>query len=630
MKRLMSSFGYFVLFAVACSSNSVTTVTAQDSGGASSADAFGATGGSPSLGDSTTTGGTAISGAPNSDPAGTGGAAGGSGTSIGGTASAADGTITGGSYELLQRFGWHRQRNRTGGTTGTGQGGATGGTVTTGGTQATGGTAIGGATNSGTAGTGGAAGAAGGSTGAIDSTPPTVSIPSPLNGATVGTAFVVTATASDNVGVAGVQFSLDGSPLGAEVLAAPYTASASGLTAGSHTLGARARDMAGNTTNSALVTVTVITTGAGLFLNGYFPIGVWTQPLSLFDTWKARGVNTMVSDSPPETIANWDQAVKNEGFMTIRPPAENPSDDVGNTVLLAWAQKDEPDMCGEGYVNYPTYLANYQAWKKADPTRPIYLNFSGGDVLGAGPDPDPSDYAANPDCSPNGTPWPFNCSLTSNHLNYINNALDWVSNDIYPVSGNLPDNLARYDLTGLGAPIARLQSWTTKPEFSYIETAPIYNRGVTPDELRAEVWLAIVYGVRGFVYFPDKFDSSGNWVDWDGTPDDVAKEITKQDAVINSLAPVLQGDINPADLGISVPSPLLACWRKAPSGKYFIVVNPVATVKSNVTLTLTGTAGGTTATVFNETPTRTITLGGGGTTITDSFTAFAVHVYVVN
>jgi hypothetical protein len=84
----------------------------------------------------------------------------------------------------------------------------------------------------------------------------------------------------------------------------------------------------------------------------------------------------------------------------------------------------------------------------------------------------------------------------------------------------------------------------------------------------------------------DKFDSSGNWVDWDGTPDDVAKEITKQDAVINSLAPVLQGDINPADLGISVPSPLLACWRKAPSGKYFIVVNPVATVKSNVTLTV--------------------------------------------
>jgi hypothetical protein len=215
-------------------------------------------------------------------------------------------------------------------------------------------------------------------------------------------------------------------------------------------------------------------------------------------------------------------------------------------------------------------------------------------------------------------------------LNYINNALDWVSNDIYPVSGNLPDDLARYDLTDLGAPIATLQSWTTKPEFCYIETAPIYDRGVTSDELRAEVWLAIVYGVRGFVYFPDKFDSSGNWVDWDGTPDDVAKEMTKQDAVINSLAPVLQGDINPADLGISVPSPLLACWRKAPSGKYFIVVNPVATVKSNVTLTLTGTAGGTTATVFNETPTRTITLGGGGTTITDSFTAFAVHVYVVN
>ena len=43
--------------------------------------------------------------------------------------------------------------------------------------------------------------------------------------------------------------------------------------------------------------------------------------------------------APPETIANCDQAVKNEGFRTIRPPSENPSDDVGNTVLLAWRKR---------------------------------------------------------------------------------------------------------------------------------------------------------------------------------------------------------------------------------------------------------------------------------------------------
>src|SRR5207244_71959 len=57
-----------------------------------------------------------------------------------------------------------------------------------------------------------------------DVTPPAVAMTAPATGATVsGTAVAVSATASDNVGVIGVQFLLDGSPLGAEVMTAPYT-----------------------------------------------------------------------------------------------------------------------------------------------------------------------------------------------------------------------------------------------------------------------------------------------------------------------------------------------------------------------------------------------------------------------
>jgi YD repeat-containing protein len=70
----------------------------------------------------------------------------------------------------------------------------------------------------------------------------------------------LTATASDNVGVAGVQFLVDGTPLAAEDTAAPYSASWNTTTAtnGTHTLTALARDAAGNTTTST-VTVTVDT-----------------------------------------------------------------------------------------------------------------------------------------------------------------------------------------------------------------------------------------------------------------------------------------------------------------------------------------------------------------------------------
>src|SRR5207249_1996229 len=92
-----------------------------------------------------------------------------------------------------------------------------------------------------------------------DATPPTVSITSPSSVSTVCGTITVTASASDNVGVAGVQFRLDGSDLGAEDASSPYSVSwdTSAVSNGSHTLTARARDAAGNTATSSPVTVTV-------------------------------------------------------------------------------------------------------------------------------------------------------------------------------------------------------------------------------------------------------------------------------------------------------------------------------------------------------------------------------------
>jgi hypothetical protein len=94
---------------------------------------------------------------------------------------------------------------------------------------------------------------------AADVTPPTVSLSAPAAGANVSGTIAVSATASDNVGVAAVQFRLDGAALGAEDTANPYAMSWETTTAsnGSHTLTAVARDAAGNSTTSAGVSVTV-------------------------------------------------------------------------------------------------------------------------------------------------------------------------------------------------------------------------------------------------------------------------------------------------------------------------------------------------------------------------------------
>jgi len=69
----------------------------------------------------------------------------------------------------------------------------------------------------------------------------------------------LTASASDNVGVAGVQFRIDGTNFGAEDTSAPYSIpwDTASVSDGSHTITAVARDAAGNHTESTTVTVTV-------------------------------------------------------------------------------------------------------------------------------------------------------------------------------------------------------------------------------------------------------------------------------------------------------------------------------------------------------------------------------------
>lgn len=110
-----------------------------------------------------------------------------------------------------------------------------------------------------------------------DTTPPTVSVTSPNGGATVSGAVSVTASASDDVGVVGVQFYLDGVPLGAEDIAAPYavTWDTTATGNGAHSLTARARDAAGNATTSAAVSVTVSNAADPSVVGQWSPVMNW-------------------------------------------------------------------------------------------------------------------------------------------------------------------------------------------------------------------------------------------------------------------------------------------------------------------------------------------------------------------
>jgi chitodextrinase len=92
-----------------------------------------------------------------------------------------------------------------------------------------------------------------------DAVPPTVSLTAPASGATLSGTSTLKATASDASGIAGVQFLVDGNPVGAEDTSSPYELPWDSTTVGngSHQLAARAKDGASNTATSISVPVTV-------------------------------------------------------------------------------------------------------------------------------------------------------------------------------------------------------------------------------------------------------------------------------------------------------------------------------------------------------------------------------------
>jgi hypothetical protein len=92
-----------------------------------------------------------------------------------------------------------------------------------------------------------------------DIIPPTVSITTPSDGTVISNTVRVAVSASDNVGVVGVQYMINGTNLGPEDTIPPYAINwnTKKRPNGVYTLTAVARDAAGNQTTSAPVTVTV-------------------------------------------------------------------------------------------------------------------------------------------------------------------------------------------------------------------------------------------------------------------------------------------------------------------------------------------------------------------------------------
>ena len=131
----------------------------------------------------------------------------------------------------------------------------------------------------------------------------------------------------------------------------------------------------------------------------------------------------------------------------------------------------------------------YDTARSKDTTRPVYLNLGMGVAYtiwsGRGP------------CEGKINMYPVN-------KNGYLKGCDIASFDIYPV--NSSDGAIRDNLWYVAKGIDSLKSWTNnaKPVWTWIETTQIDAgslRKPTPQEVRSEVWIALIHGVKGFGYF---------------------------------------------------------------------------------------------------------------------------------
>lgn len=221
-----------------------------------------------------------------------------------------------------------------------------------------------------------------------DTNPPMETVSSPTNGATVIGTITVSADATDDGAVAGVQFQLDGTNLSPIITTAPYTVTWNTTTEtdGAHTLTAVAWDGSGNRGVSAPVTVTVAN---GDPADTTPPAVTVTAPAN--DT-TVSGTITVSADATDDTsvaCVQFQLDGDNLGWELTNAPYTVEWDTMSVTngahVLTAVAQ----DTAGNQTVSSPVTLTVTNI--ESGPT--IFVSDSGGNILKIAPDGTQSIFA---------------------------------------------------------------------------------------------------------------------------------------------------------------------------------------------------------------------------------------------
>ena len=388
-----------------------------------------------------------------------------------------------------------------------------------------------------------------------------------------------------------------------------------------------------------------------------YMIGTFQQPDFYTPTWKGRGVNTLFdatgdarfgqSTDFMNAYPNWLQAAQTNGLYMVAPQRSSayPNMAVDPVIqpyldnVIGWYQPDEPDLLdtanGVAQVPLSTYTTNYANWHSS---KPVYTTFSGGNVR---------------------KPASFPASLYSGY----SAKSDWIGNDFYPVTGfesergtppfpyangywldlnNPADAIGRPTDGTILQTLASPTYSNNSNQYAVIETSNQSflhaDTGVSPGQLKGEIWDAVIRGAKGVVYFAAKpppgaaiygpqYDATQN--SFDSTPPDVSIEMIAQNARLAALGSVLSQTPTAGFYGDGVAqtdlSMLQGSERIYNGQHYYIVENRSSRNIGSVSFTLAGETGS--ATVWGEG--RTISGSGGTFTDTSGFAPWSTHVYVI-
>jgi hypothetical protein len=263
-----------------------------------------------------------------------------------------------------------------------------------------------------------------------------------------------------------------------------------------------------------------------------FPIAVWLQDPRQAERYQRAGVNLYVGLWRGPTDSQL-KVLKEAGMPVICSQNRVGLAHKDDPTIVAWMHGDEPDNA-QPVVDRETgrrswgpcipparIVADYRKIKEKDPSRPVMLNLGQGvandEWKGRGPGASLDDYPG-----------------------YVQGS-DIVSFDVYPVAGlDRPDAAERLWYVAKG--VDRLMEWTggKKRVWNCIECTHISNpeAKATPHQVKAEVWMSLVHGSTGLIYFVHQFRPSFNEHALLDDPEMLAA-VTAMNRQIQELAPIL-------------------------------------------------------------------------------------------